>query len=176
MNKKLLLGGGIAFGLIVALGLVNYIRVERHISAVLEADSRNESVSVWAYYNYGVPGDSIVFDLRDLSLSGRPLDVTRVLLQFADRMKDRHFQTVYLAWQGERRFQLEGDYFHRIGQEYEFQNPVYTIRTLPENVEHLDGSHAYPNWTGGWLGVLNKQLNDSNQFNKDWYLNDLLNE
>ena len=174
MNKRVVWGVGAVFGAVMIIVLTNFVRVHSHVSSVLETDPRNEGVSVWAYYSFGIPGNSIVFDVRDVSLANRQVDVTRVLLQFAAELKDRQFDTVYLAWRGERRFQLRGDYFRRLGREYDYQNPVYTIRTMPENVERLDGSSAYPSWTGGWLGVMGKQLEDSNQFHMDWYLDDLL--
>jgi hypothetical protein len=36
-----------------------------------------------------------------------------------------------------------------------------------------DGSSAYPEWTGGWLGVASKQINDFNDFHSKWYLDDM---
>jgi len=63
-----------------------------------------------------------------------------------------------------------------LGKEYSWQNPVYTIRTFPENLINLDGSMAYPEWTGGWLRVTGKQMEDFNNFHKKWYLEDILKE
>ena len=64
-------------------------------------------------------------------------------------------------------------YFKKPGDEYETQNPVYTMRTFTENVYRLDGRKAYPEWTGGWLGVLQKEMEQYSAFHDDWYLNDL---
>ncbi|MNU11538.1 hypothetical protein D3C72_2594780 [compost metagenome] len=50
---------------------------------------------------------------------------------------------------------------------------MYTIRTFPQNVWKLDGTAAYETWTGGMLGVLSKQMEDVNQFAKDWFIADL---
>src|SRR3546814_15778916 len=88
------------------------VRVQSYASSVASSDGRNEGVKVWAYYNHGLPGGSIVFDLRGISSENSQMDVFRVLLQFASAMKDRHFDRVYLAWKGERRFFLEGSYFN----------------------------------------------------------------
>lgn len=31
---------------------------------------------------------------------------------------------------------------------------------MPSHVYNLDGTPAYETWSGGWLGVMNKQLED----------------
>lgn len=49
-------------------------------------------------------------------------DVFRVLLQYAQRIQSKRFDTVQLAYKGKTKFLLDGDYF---------QNPVYTMRTFP---------------------------------------------
>nr|MBC8489582.1 hypothetical protein [Bacteroidota bacterium] len=54
------------------------------------------------------------------------------------------------------------------------QNPVYTMRTFPENLKNPDKSQSYSEWTGGWLGVSQKQIEDFNDFHDKWYFNDLL--
>ena len=35
---------------------------------------------------------------------------------------------------------------------------------------------AYPEWTGGLLGVAGKQIEDFNDFHMKWYLEDLANK
>ena len=60
-----------------------------------------------------------------------------------------------------------------LGQEYEKQNPVYTMRTFPENVYGVDGTQAFGSWTGGLLGVLGKQMGDFSELHKQWYIADL---
>jgi hypothetical protein len=45
---------------------------------------------------------------------------------------------------------------------------------LPEHVYALDGTPAFGTWTGGWLGVMGKQLDDSNEFHKQWWVNEAL--
>ncbi|BCG73329.1 hypothetical protein MesoLj113a_44870 [Mesorhizobium sp. 113-1-2] len=69
---------------------------------------------------------------------------------------------------------MDGDYFRQIGREREWQNPVYVIRTLPENLKRIDGEPAFDTWTGGWLGVASKQMEDHAEFHKQWYLRDML--
>ena len=47
------------------------------------------------------------------------------------------------------------------------------MRTLPENVFKMDGTAAFGTWTGGWLGVVGKQMEDFSEFHKQWYISDL---
>ena len=100
----------------------------------------------------------------------------RVLLQFAESVKDYNFEIVELAFRGNTKFKLGGVYFKQLGEEYSWQNPIYTARTFPENLINPDGSQAYGQWTGGWLGVLNEQMSDFNDFHDKWYLDDLIKE
>ena len=167
--KKLLIG-------IAATGCAifawNYVTLQHQASQVRSSDSRNEGIEVYAHYGWFINPSVLVFDLRQVSGENSPLDVTRTLLQFAEKQKNRQFDRVILSYKGTPKFQLKGDYFHTLGNDYELQNPVYTLRTLPENVYQLDGSPAFGTWTGGLLGVVGKQMEDLNELHKKWYLSD----
>lgn len=143
-----------------AIGAWNYFTLQYRAGQVLSGDPRNEGIKVFAHYGWFVDPTVLVFDLRQVSGENSPLDVTRTLLQFARTQQDRKFERVVLSYKGGRKFQLEGDYFHTLGSDHEHQNPVYTLRTLPENVYQLDGSPAFGTWTGGLLGVVGKQMNE----------------
>src|SRR3546814_1370574 len=110
-------------------------------------------VDVWAYHRLGVVPGEIVYDVRGVQPNASAADVTRTLLQFAAEVRDAEFDKVYLAWRGEQRFMLDGAYFRTLGREYGSQNPVYTLRTLPENVMTKDGKPAFSEWSGGMIGV-----------------------
>jgi hypothetical protein len=110
--------------------------------------------------------------LRGVSAQKAPIDVFRTFLQFAQALKDRKFDRVVLAHRGEHKFQIEGAYFHQLGNEYNVQNPVYTVRTFSENLYRMDGKAAYGKWTGGMLGVLKGQMEDFTKFHSEWYIND----
>ncbi len=90
--------------------------------------------------------------------------------------KKKEFETVNLKCKDKTKFVLKGDYFRRLGKEYDFQNPVYTMRTFPENVYTLDGEKAFPSWTGGLIGVTGKQMEDFAEFHQQWYIDDLIGE
>ncbi len=162
--------------ILLAIVFYNYFTLQRYMNSILTDDPRNNGVKVWVHYKWFINPTQLKYDLRDISGENSSLDVNRVMLQFAEKVKDKKFSKVYLAFKGSDKFYLEGNYFQNIGKEYEFQNPIYTLRTMPENIYLLNGDHAYGSWSGGWLGVMNKQLEDLNAFSKDWYLDDIVKE
>lgn len=155
---------------------VNYFSLQRHMNYVLNNDARNEGIKVWVHYKWFVNPTELKYDLRSISDNTSALDVNRVMLQFAEQIKDKNYNKVYLSYKGQDKFYLKGDYFEKLGKEYEFQNPIYTLRTMPENVYTLDDQHKYDTWEGGWLGVMSQQMKDMNTFAEDWYLSDAVKE
>lgn len=151
------------------VGGVNYARLYRPA-----ASTAADPVSAAAYYRFGIAPNQIVYDLWTVGYDASEAEVMGGLLRFADALKDRRFEKVILAYRGEPRFILDGDDFHRIGQEFDYQNPVYTLRTFPEKLKTMEGRPAFGSWTGGMLGVLNAQLEDLNELGRRWYLNDIL--
>ncbi|MEM5366456.1 hypothetical protein V4C53_10465 [Paraburkholderia azotifigens] len=172
-RAKILLAVVAPIAIAGAVATCNYFSLSRPLASVLERDPRNAGISASAHYEYYVIPSSIVFDLRSVSSTNSPLDVTRVLLQFSAAMKDHEYEDVILEHDGTAKFRLDGKYFHELGDEFGVQNPVYTIRTMPEHIRRLDGSAAFGSWTGGWLGVFGKQMDDVNEFHKQWYISDI---
>lgn len=156
-----------------AVLLANYIFVHRALASVLDEDPRNKGVVAFAHYDYFVMPSTIVLDLRSVAETNSPADIFRVLLQFSATQKNHEFETVKLSFRGEPKFLLKGTYFKTLGIEHDTQNPVYTMRTLPENLYHPDGTEAFGRWTGGLLGVLGKQMEDFMEFHSQWYITDL---
>lgn len=164
----------VTIALVIATVLIgNYVLVHRHLASILKTDPRNEGVVAYAYYNHFVIPGTLVFDLRSVGPENSPADIFRVVLQFAAAHKSSEYSTVRLAFRGETKFILKGDYFHTLGVEFSAQNPVYTMRTFPENLYRPDGSAAFGTWTGGLLGVFGKQIEDFTEFHKQWYINEL---
>jgi hypothetical protein len=137
---------------------------------VLRSDPRNSGILVSVGVRDG--GSSLVYNLTSVGPTNSMSDVFRIFLQFASAEKGRDFKAVELSARGRPKFTITGSYFKQLGQEYGTQNPVYTIRTFPENLTKMDGSRAFPTWTGGWLGVSSKQINDFNEFHQQWWLKD----
>jgi hypothetical protein len=151
----------------------NYLALQSEMDAVLKGDPRNNGVHVSVRFGHYVQRSILVYDLESLEPTNSMADVFRVLLQFAHSVDSREFTSVGLAFRGQTRFLLAGQYFKKLGEEYGSQNPVYTMRTFSENVFKPDGSSAYPTWTGGLIGVMGKELEQFNDFHKQWYLSDV---
>jgi len=151
----------------------NYISLQKNISKIVESDSRNTGISVYSHFNWFINPNVIVFDIRGVSPDKSPMDVSRVLLQLSEKLKEEEYESIILSFKGKSKFMLKGDFFKETGLEYGIQNPVYTLRSLPQNVYNLDGTNAFSTWTGGLLGILGKQMEDLNEFHKQWYINDL---
>ncbi len=94
----------------------------------------------------------------------------RMLFKAAEALQDKSFDSVVLAYRGETRLLMDGSYFHEIGATRQTQNPVYTMRTMQENLSNPDGTPAFEQWSGGWLSVLGKQLEDHNEFHRRWWV------
>ncbi len=152
----------------------NYLTLQRPLNDVLQSDTRNAGVDVSAHYGYFLVPSVLVFEVKSISGTNSRLDVSRVLLQFAEKMRGISFSSVELAYGGKTKFKISGAYFKTLGDEYSWQNPVYTLRTFPSNVKNPDGSQAYSDWSGGIFAVTAKQMEDLNDLHDKWYWNDAL--
>lgn len=150
----------------------NFFGAHLPAAAKLEEDPRNRSVSWAVYHRWGISPRVIVLDIRQLN-NASMADVDRALFQIAERFSGRNYDLVLLAHRGEAKFQLEGTYFSRLGDEYRYQNPLVLIRELPSHTFTLDGQPAFSEWSGGWLGVINAQMEDHATLHQVWYADDL---
>jgi len=143
-------------------------------AAVLDQDPRNKGISVRLLRKSQGQKSVLVFDLLAVSGDNSAMDVFRVFNQAAEKIQNEHFDEIRLAYKGDVRFTIDGDYFQTLGAEYSSQNPVYTLRTFPENLYRPDGSKAFGTWSGGILGVVKEQMDDFHRFHREWYMNDLI--
>lgn len=162
----------ILLSVVVIIWAWNHFSLQTLMNEVIKGDIRNDGINISVSYGNYFNSSVLVYDLRSIEGSKSPADVFRVFLQFADKMKNKKFDEVVLQHKGNSKFKIQGEYFQKLGEEYSFQNPVYTMRTFPENLLNLDGSKAYPEWSGGLFGVLGKQMDDFNDFHKKWYIAD----
>jgi hypothetical protein len=166
--KYLVRAVGVAIVVVLAIFAVNYARLQAPVRPAIA-----EGIEVWTHYRYGVRPDVIVFDLRTIAPENAPAQVYGSLFRAAERLKDRSFSSVILAHRGTAKFVLDGASFREIGRTNDFQNPIFTIRTLPEKLSTPDGKPAFPSWSGGLLGVLSKQMEDVNRLSERWFISDL---
>lgn len=174
-KKKAAVGAAVVLLVLVAIAAFNWISVTGSARDVVSQPG-NQKIDAWAYHRWGVAPRTIVFDLHGIAGDSSAADVMRVLLQFASRVKETEFDRVYLSWRGQARFMLDGDYFQKLGREYGLQNPVYTLRTFPENVKSLDGLPAFSQWSGGLLGVVGGQMNDLLDLSRRWFMDDAMSD
>ena len=167
--KKLL----IATLLPVLVLLLNYVSLSMPANSALNEDARNAGVHTWIHYEYFINPSTLVIDLRDVDSDKSTADVFRALFQIAEEFEGRDFSKVYLSSKGTKKFYIQGAYFEELGSSYSYQNPIYLLRTFPENTFLLDGTKAYSTRTGGALGVMNKQMEDLNELAQDWFMEDL---
>lgn len=165
---------GVIAAAVLAIWLYNQSMLQGPLSKVLDSDSRDKNVIAKAHFDHWVDTGTVVFDLSDVSGESSSGDIFRVFLQFAQSQKDHTYNQVILAAYGEKKFVVPGDYFHELGIEYGSQNPMYTIRTFPHHVTDMNGTHPFPEYTGGLLGVLNKEMEEFNDMNRQWYQDDYI--
>lgn len=126
----------------------------------VEKDSRNENVPVVVK---GFPfSKDITIDMQKTDNYGfSAVDMFRCYCQAAEMLREKDYDRVFLANKGEKVFFLTGTYFKDLGVSFAAgENPIYLMNHMPENVYNIDGTPAYGTWTGGWLGVASKQLED----------------
>jgi hypothetical protein len=141
---------------------------------VSTALSEESGVSMVAYRRWLISPSQIVMDLRSVEGTASMLDVNRSLFKAAEALKERQYSNVVLAYRGSSRFLVDGEHFNTVGREWGIQNPIYVLRTFTEHVKHPDGTDAFGTWTVGWLGVLNKQLEDQAEFHRQWYMEEAI--
>lgn len=152
----------------------NYIALHRHAASVVSSSPSNNGIKVIARYQWFVNPSVAVYDLRHVDGKKSAADVNCVLFKFAEKVKEQKYKKVILSYRGNEKFYLDGEYFKTLGNELETQNPIYLIRTLPENLHKPDGDKAFDTWTGGWLGVMSKQMEDFNNFHRQWYIDEAI--
>lgn len=156
--------------LAVVTWIVNYVLVSQPIGTKLKADERNRSFTLSAHYQYFVVPSTLVLDLRRVDDSS-PLDLFRGLFQAAEAMHeaDRHFDYVLLARSGVSVYRIKGDDFENLGRSFAVgENPLYLVRTLPEQLYTPEGVAAFGTWTGGTIAVVGKQLEEITEAGRTW--------
>jgi hypothetical protein len=163
LNQKAALIAGV---IVAVLAIYNGIVA---VPVVL-ARQDESGVTMVAYRRWLIDPTTAVVDLWRVDGSATMAEVDRNLFEAAQALKGQSFKNVQLAYRGQGRFLLDGAEFETIGNELSFQNPVYTIRTLPEHISKLDGTPAFGTYEGGFLGVLGAQMRDHSQLHWSWYL------
>lgn len=159
---------GMTVFVIGSIALWNFATVGVKISNVIRGDARNAGISVSAHNSYYLDPTTVVLDVRGFD-NASCMDMFRVLFNFAKEMRANRYSRIVLEHRGTAKFLLTGDFFRGLGDDFAAgQNPMYLIRTFPENTYSPNGSPAFGHWEGGLLGVLGKQMGDVNDFCHSW--------
>lgn len=172
----LILIGGWFYGYEKIISQINpdYLCKDLDLKQVLyEKDVRNKGIYISICYKSYDDKGTIILELYSLSSDKSRVDVFRYILQAAEQLKDKQFDKVEFAFTGESKFYILGDYFEKLGEEYGWQNVIYTQRTFPQNLKNMDGTDAYPTWSGGLLGVMKQQTENNIDFHNKWYWNEI---
>ena len=174
--KKLFWTIGSIVIITIGVYIFNFVTLIQPTMSIVNEDSRNDGISLDVHYKFYVIPNVLEINLKNVPSDKAPADIFRVFLQTSSALKDKNFDKVELKFKGTLKFILNGDYYRQLGSEFEDQNPMYTMRTLPENLYNPNGEPSYSKWEGGMLGVLGKQMEDFNDFNKKWYMDEMINE
>lgn len=146
----------------------NYYFVGRLAKNAVDQDSRNSGFKFEVRFSYYLKFNELTINLIEVGSHNAPLDLMRSILQISRSLEGLEFEYVNLQRNGQDRFIIPGSYFYKIGQEFGIQNPIYTVRTFPENVLNTKYTHAFRKHDGGVLAVAAAQLNDFKDFADAW--------
>lgn len=160
----------IVAAIFLALGVYNaWVTWPVHRALAEEND-----YSVVAYRRWLLSPTSIVVDVRGVAPSASMAGMDRNLFKAAEALKDRSYDTVVLAHGGAGKFIMSGSAFKTIGEEQSYQNPVYVVRTMQQDIKNMDGTPAFPALHGGWLGVLGAEMEQHQDLHQRWWVQDEL--
>ena len=137
---------------------------------VMIARRGEAGITMVAYRRWLIDPTTAVVDVWRVDADHSMADVDRNLFLTAEALKGQGFSQVELAYRGRGRFLIDGARFKDIGEQWRTQSVAYLISAFPEAAKRMDGQPAFETWTGGFLGVLMKQMQDHNQMHWSWYL------
>lgn len=150
-------------GVIGALTIYN-LSVTIPAGRDLADDGRESGYSMVVYRTWLVHPQNIVVDLRDVSSASR-IDLYRGLRLAAEGLDGRSFGEVSLARNGKTVFVMSGEDFAAYGR---YGTSLAAVQRIPEQVRLPDGQPAFGSWSGGWLGVMTRRLEDVNTLAEEW--------
>lgn len=158
-----LIGGVVTFAAVFGWNALVYAPVSTALDGETDA-------SIVAYRKWLLSPSQIVIDVRSVQGTQSMAGMDRMLLKAAEALQYHEYDSIVVAYGGDAKLLMEGSYFRELGVTRQTQNPLYTMRTMQEHLKNLDGTPAFEQWSGGWLGVLGKQMEDHNEFHRRWWV------
>ena len=135
--------------------LANFFLLQAPMNQVLHENSAFGGIKVSAHYLYWMVPGVVVYNLEDVDHESR-LDVHTAFLEFARKMKDRRFNEVELRYDGQTKFSMTGDLFHRLGEAYAQHDYAFVLYDFPRLLSHgqgpTDGRDALIHFHDQWYG------------------------
>ena len=158
---------------VVLLGVVTiFVWPHVHNNGIREQLRSCESsgvIDVDVYYDGPFASDVIVFDLSDrLTAVARRIDPVHLLLQFVTKAKSSSLHRIVLAHRGVKLFYVSADDIEELASSYDAGGRIWAFNHLPERCRTMSGTSAYETWSGGWLGVAERQTEDLNSLLEAW--------
>ena len=112
MKQRLLL---LILAILIPAGIYgyNYINLEGPLVKVLERNEAYQGIQIHSYYYNFIAPSKVIFDVMNVE-NASASDVFSVLIDFAIVNKDKKYQQVILAYKGNAKFILPGDYFQKL--------------------------------------------------------------
>jgi Zn-finger nucleic acid-binding protein len=135
----------------------------------LAACESHDVIAARVTYDGILSTETVVFDVVDGgSPSARRIDSVHLLMEFAGKLDLYSVKRIILARNGTEKFYISGSDMRPLASSYAGGGRVWAFNHLPENIRTMSGQRAYNEWSGGWIGVLQKQSEDVNDLIKQW--------
>jgi hypothetical protein len=138
-NKKLIFIGTPLVAALIGYS-ANLFLLQEPVNDILRQNASFQGMNVSAHYQFYIVPGVVVYDLESLTVRQTPLDVQTALLEFAKKLKDKRYSRIDLAYQGERKFSIDGASFMKLGEEYANRNFDYVLYKLPSLFRRDDGT------------------------------------
>jgi len=168
--KKYLL---IPLFIIIICGIIysyNFLSLQYPMNKILLLEE-NKGIDISVGYENYINLSTVIYDLHGCQHKTK-IDISRVLLQFAEKKKDSNFDYIILSCRGKKKFKIPGEFFKKIGMEYSEQNIVPIIKTFPENLLHLDGSPLTETKSDSLFISEEEKIKDCCKFMFEWLQSD----
>lgn len=129
-NKKLVFVGTPLVAALIGYS-ANLFLLQEPMNEILHSNAAFQGMNVSAHYEYWVVPGVVVYDLREVSVRQTPIDVHTALLEFAKKVRARRYRTIQLSYRGIEKFEIDGNGFRRLGEEYARRNFDYVLYAFP---------------------------------------------
>lgn len=144
----------------------NLLLLQEPVNDILKENASFHGMNVSAHYQYWVVPGVVVYDLRGLSFKQTPIDVHTAFLEFAKKVKEKRYSRVELSYRGTTKFSIDGDSFHRLGEEYSKRNFDFVLYSFARLFQPENGTRPLDDAISDRDALL--------EFHRQWYGTDVM--